>query len=144
MKTLATAILTAILLAGCYKDNVDVPTLNTNVYDPDYQGPAILEFVSQSTTIITVSGVPVDTMQTITVRVHEELFTSNAQVALHGHSITTSEDAETSGWIPVHMAQDRTLDFHHAQLGTNYCYVCALRVQQSPAKTYTFCATAAL
>lgn len=65
------------LLTGCYKDEVDLATLNNNPFDPEYQGPAV--FASEGTwqVVIQAGGNSV-VMQDIGFRVNEDLFLAPA------------------------------------------------------------------
>ncbi len=87
MKKYIHILLTMLLLAACYKDEVDVSSMKNNPFDRDFEGPEVFEFVDtyvETVTVMVVVGNPpnqtqvpmqVD-QQVIEFRVHEELFLS--------------------------------------------------------------------
>lgn len=46
MRPLLLLLPVTLLLAGCYKDELDVSTLNNNPFDPGFTGPAVFAFDS--------------------------------------------------------------------------------------------------
>lgn len=81
MKALVAASVVVLLALGCGKGELDPATLNTNPFDPDYNGPAV--FQTDSTYLVTnvINGVLVQ-YQAIAFHVHEELFTAPAEYSV--------------------------------------------------------------
>jgi hypothetical protein len=135
-----TIALLAIGLSSCLKDEVDVTTLNTNGLDPDYQGPDIIELVSDTTVIIyDQQNQPVDTVLWQVVHVREELLPPGTFWDLYIVKENTGEIIDYTEDIP----QPQGL-YDHVQLGVDYCYTYQLKVQYSLTKAYRYCTTAAL
>ncbi|MBL7940936.1 MAG: hypothetical protein JNL43_16375 [Flavobacteriales bacterium] len=62
-----------ITTVACKKDLIDVTSLTTNPFDPDYSGAPIFTYLSDTTIDELVNGSPVSTL-TIEVQVHTEYF----------------------------------------------------------------------
>lgn len=63
-----------LALSGCYKDEVDLPSLTTNPFDPEYTGPSVFVFDSTYATIVMVGSPPVSgTVQIVQLHLREDL-----------------------------------------------------------------------
>ena len=47
------------ILSGCYKDEVDLPAMTTNPFDPDYDGPSVFVFDSTYVATVMVGSPPI-------------------------------------------------------------------------------------
>jgi hypothetical protein len=66
-------LLSTLLLGGCYKDEIDIASLNTNPFDRDYQGPAVFQLVGTYTEVVNINGVNA-LRQVVEFTVREDLF----------------------------------------------------------------------
>lgn len=128
-----------IICGSCLKDEVDIDALTTNPLDPDYTGPALIELDSASTRIVLEQGVPPDTAVVPYVHVRTDLLAPGTPWDLYIVKENTGELIDLSSDVP-----QPDVEYHHAQLGTNYCWSYRLKVRYSLTKEYRFCTTAAL
>lgn len=134
------AIGCALALTSCYKDDLDLDGLTTNPLDPDYNGPAVIEFVGSSTEIIlNGAGLPIDTVHRQTVHVRGDLISDMTDWSVHMES---AEHGISTGGGPND--EDVTFTFRHVVPGRTYCGDYSLISQFSEAKVYTYCSNAAL
>ena len=67
------------ILAGCYKDEVDLPAMTTNPFDPDYTGPSVFVFDSTYAATIMVGSPPVPgTVQIVQLHLRSDLMPAGA------------------------------------------------------------------
>ncbi|MEO8588559.1 MAG: hypothetical protein ABI432_04260 [Flavobacteriales bacterium] len=63
-----------IALSGCYKDEVDLPALTTNPFDPDYTGESVFVFDSTYASTVTIGFPPLPTVvQTVQLHLRGDL-----------------------------------------------------------------------
>ncbi len=127
-------------LAGCMKEDIDPAKLTTNPLDPDYNGPALIELVSDTTRIVYSGGMPVDTVVEQTVHVRTDLLAPGTSWKLYVNQVNTGVVFDYSSEIPV--SQDRA--YHHVVPGVSYCYDYQLVVQFSRTKAWRYCTVAGL
>ncbi len=140
MRLLPFILLLTIGLSSCLKDEVEVAALTTNGLDPDYNGPAIIELVSDTTFVVyDQQNDPIDTVVQQLIRVREDLLPPGTFWDLYIVKENTGEIIDHTEDIPQ---PDST--YHHVQLGVEYCYTYHLKVQYSLTKGYRYCTTAAL
>lgn len=108
----------AMLLLGCFKDEVDIDSLNFNPYDPIYEGwydTTFVEPIFDSTLVIQVS--PPDYRQTVRMRVRNDLFP--APIFYYAYYRALPDTA----WLPLVVINN---EFAHLRFdvtwGDEYCY----------------------
>ncbi len=74
-------VLCTITLSSCYKDEIDLESLNTNPFDKDYVGPSVFEIAGAYDQVLVINGVNVAS-HVIEIRVKEELFLSPASYSV--------------------------------------------------------------
>jgi hypothetical protein len=129
-----------LLLSGCYKDEIDLDSLNDNPFDRDYKGPAPFYDVQTSTEWVTIQGQQVQ-RQVITFRVNEELFLSPvSNYAVHVQEIGTSASQLVQSDPP---GSNRFKYYRLGQplFGVPVCLEARLANNQSIAGANTICAT---
>jgi hypothetical protein len=133
--------LTCILLfTGCIKDPVPVP-LSTNPFDPDYEGPPLVELDSSSTVVYYQDFVPVDTVLRFHFKFRRDLFPSPTSFIPVVTDLTTgtvdpgNELVSATSW---------TYERSGVQPGQSYCLDVQLRVLFSDTRKWRACATAEL
>lgn len=93
MNTQLKALVAIVCLAsftGCAKHELDLPSLTTNPFDADYNGPAIFTLVDANTEVEQVNGEEQRTLH-LRVRVHTEYFGRNTPYLIHAvHGGSTS------------------------------------------------------
>lgn len=125
-------------LAGCLKDDIDPAKLTSNPLDPDYDGPALIELVSDTTRIVYSGPIRVDTVVEQTIHVRTELLAPGTIYKLYVTQVNTGTVFDYSSDFPP--PQDRS--YHHVVPGVAYCYDYRLVVQYSKTKAYRYCTTA--
>jgi hypothetical protein len=134
-------LLGALLITGCYKDEIDLESLNNNPFDRDYQGPAV--FVSQGTFMETVTIVyppPVQVqMQVIEFRVREELFL--ADNVAYSVQVVDQENGTTHLLNPDPPGSDKFKYYRSPVPGVPVCVELRLANNQSTAGAETICET---
>ena len=139
MKRLLWSIPLLVLgLSSCLKDDLDPAKLTSNPLDPDYDGPALIELVSDTTRVIFNNGLPVDTVVEQTIHINDDLLPPGTDYALYVTLVNTGEVFDYSSAVPV--PQERP--YHHVVAGTSYCFDYRLKVQFSLTKSYAFCTIA--
>lgn len=138
MRRLLPLLLLLPMLAGCYKDDIDVSTWTNNPFDRDYTGAAVF---SMDTTYIEVTGAPpnVVTRQVFEFTVNSSLFLAPNlyQVRVkdldNGQSILLSQfPAGNDVW------RYKKLDF---AFGQEVCLEVQLSNELSYGRMETICAT---
>ena len=81
MKRSIHILLVALLLTSCYKDEIDISTLNTNPFDQDYAGPAVFGLVDTYVQTLVIDTVTT-TVQVIEFQVNEDLFLTPASYSV--------------------------------------------------------------
>ena len=127
-----------LALAGCLKDDLDPAGLTSNPLDPDYDGPAVIQLVSDTTRLISFGGMPTDTVVEQTVLVRADLLPPGTVYKLFVTLVNTGQVFDYSSEIPP--STDRA--YHHVMAGVSYCYDYQLVVQFSKTKAYRYCTTA--
>ena len=127
-----------LALAGCLKNDLDPANLTSNPLDQDYDGPALIELVSDTTRIIYDGLTPLDTVVEQTVQVRSDLLAPGTDYALYVTKLNTGEVFDYAAEITP--PADRA--YHHVVSGVSYCYDYQLVVQFSRTKAYRFCTTA--
>ena len=127
----------ALSLAGCLKNDVDPAKLTTNPLDPDYDGPALIELVSDTTRIVYAGGMPTDTVVEQVVHVRTDLLPSGTDYALYVTKVNTGYVYDYSD---PGTTQERA--YHHVVPGVPYCYDYQLKVLFTLTKPYHYCTTA--
>jgi len=125
-------------LAGCLKDDLDPAGLTSNPLDPDYNGPALIELVSDTARIVYSGPVHVDTVVEQTIHVRADLLAPGTDYTLYVTLVNTGEVFDYSSEFPP--PEDRA--YHHVVPGVSYCYDYQLKVQFSKTKVYRYCTTA--
>ncbi|MBP8824668.1 MAG: hypothetical protein KBH07_13585 [Flavobacteriales bacterium] len=139
MKRKLLLILPLVLgLAGCLKDELDLSTLTYNPLDPDYTGPALVELVSDTTRVITLNGVAVDTIVEQVIQVRSDLLKPGTDWDLYVTLVNTGEIFDYSSDTPP---SDYRRYFHVVP-GTSYCFDYQLKVQFSLTKAWRYCTVA--
>lgn len=140
MKGLWSILLPALLLASCHKNDVDISTLDTNMFDADHvQDPAQPLFTVD--TILTVDvnqGVLIE--QHAVVRVHPERFSPQVPYEVWMVEHTVPE-------VKVYPGEaDNTILCRNftIQLGTTYCYTFELHAAGQRIAQIDRCALAEL
>lgn len=128
----------ALGLSGCLKDDLDPAALTSNPLDPDYNGPALIELVSDTTRIVYAGTMPLDTVVEQTVHVRTDLLAPGTDWDLYVTKVNTGEVFDYSSELPP--PQDRA--YHHVVPGVAYCYDYQLVVQFSRTKAWRYCTTA--
>lgn len=128
----------ALCLAGCLKDDLDLADRTSNPLDPDYDGPALIELVSDTARIVYAGGMPTDTVVEQHVHVRTDLLPPGTDYALYVTLENTGEifDYSGTGIVPTERP------YHHVVPGVSYCYDYQLKVQFSLTRAYTYCTTA--
>lgn len=126
------------LLAGCLKDDLDPDRLTSNPLDPGYDGPALIELVSDTTRVIYANGLPVDTLVEQTVVVRTDLLPAGTDHDLYVTLLNTGEVFDYSSELPVPTERP----YHHVVAGVSYCFEYRLKVQFSLTRAFTYCTTA--
>jgi hypothetical protein len=140
LKTLAVLAVAAILFSGCLKDPIPDP-LDSNPFDSDYQGPALIEFESANTTVLLNNlNVPVDTVLRIVVRVRTDRFPKPTLYSV----VFTNEQNGAVSTLPLGEQPTAFYEIHHVDAGTQYCIGSQLRVQFVNTRKWIICATATL
>lgn len=125
-------------LSACLKDDLDPSSLTSNPLDPNYDGPALIERVSDTTRIVYSGMVAVDTVVEQVVNVREDLLPAGTDHKLYVTLVNTGEVFDYSSENPP--SQDRA--YHHVVPGVSYCYDYQLKVQFSLTKAWRYCTTA--
>ena len=129
-----------LLLSGCYKDEIDLDTLNDNPFDREYEGPSPFYDVQSSTEWVTLQGQQVQ-RQVITFRVNEELFLSPvAGYSVYVHEIGTSVSQVLQPDPPV-SNRFKYYRIDQPLFGVPVCLEARLGNNQSTAGASTICAT---
>lgn len=128
----------ALCLAGCLKDDLNPAALTSNPLDPDYDGTALIELVSDTTRIVYAGGMPTDTVVEQTVHVRTDLLAPGTDWKLYATLENTGEIFDYSSENPV--PQERL--YHHVVMGTSYCFHYQLKVEFSLTKAYRYCTVA--
>jgi len=130
-------LLSALCLAGCLKDDLDLANRTSNPLDPDYDGPALIELVSDTTRIVYADGMPTDIVVEQQVHIRTELLPSGTDYALYVTKVNTGEVYDYSN-------PDTTPDraYHHVVPGVSYCYDYQLKVLFTLTKPYRYCTKA--
>lgn len=130
-------------LMGCYKDEVAEADLNSNAFDQDYDGPALLELLSTSTHIQYDNlAQPIDTVLQFNFNVRTDLFPGSVSYALDGVPVNGAEPYEGDPQVPND--QSAFAWHRHVLDGQNYCLDVSIEVQGTNTRSYRFCATADL
>ena len=127
----------ALCLAGCLKNDIDPAKLTSNPLDPDYNGPPLIELVSDTTRIVYAGGMPIDTVVEQQVHVHTELLPSGTDYTFYVTKVNTGVVYDYSNPITT---QDRA--YHHVVPGVSYCYDYQLKVLFTLTKPYHYCTIA--
>ena len=128
----------ALGLTGCLKDDLDPASLTSNPLDPDYQGPALIELVSDSTRIIYGGGQPIDTVVEQTIHVRTDLLPAGTTWKLYITQVNTGQVFDYGSELPP--PDDHS--YHHVVAGTSYCFDYQLKVQFSLTKAWRYCTVA--
>lgn len=122
-------------MVACKKDEIDIASLTTNPFDPDYAGAPIFTFISSMTTTELINGNAVNTL-TIEVQVHTELFgrPTTYQVAYNDGSATSTP----SNSIPNGLL---TMQIPNVVEGQEYCNMLRLENGGAFGGGNTICAT---
>lgn len=127
-----------LCFAGCLKDDLDPAALTSNPLDPDYDGPALVELVSDTTRIVYSGGMPVDTVVEQTVHVRTDLLAPGTDWKLYVTQVNTGEVFDYGSELPP--PDDHS--YHHVVAGTSYCFDYQLKVQFSLTKAWRYCTVA--
>ena len=127
----------ALALAGCLKNDIDPAKLTTNPLDPDYDGPALIELVSDTVRFVYVGGMPADTVIEQHVHIRTELLPTGTDYALYVTKVNTGVVYDYSD---PSTTPDRA--YHHVVPGVSYCYDYQLKVLFTLTKPYRYCTTA--
>jgi hypothetical protein len=127
-----------LLLASCYKDDVVIDKLNTNVLDPDYQGPPIFTVLIDST-----NQTAVDTgEQYLKIQVDQSDFPSGFTYQLRVEDLS---DGEVT-YLPQTAPGANVFNYFNwpAVIGQEYCYDISIWVQFSSSRKEQYCGIAEL
>jgi hypothetical protein len=132
-----------LLFVSCYKDEVAEADLTTNPFDRDYSGPALLEFLSDSTyKLFDNLANPIDTVIEYKFRVRTDLFPSAVSYALDGVPVNGEVAYEGDPQTPGD--NEAFVLHHHVVEGQDYCIDVSIESQGTNTRSYRFCATADL
>ncbi len=125
-----------VATTACKKDEIDIASLTTNPFDPDYNGAPIFTYISDTTTTELVNGNAVNTL-TIEVQVHTEYFgrQTTYQVAYNDGTATSTP----SNNIPNGLL---TMQITNATEGQEYCTLLRLENSGAYGGGNSICATA--
>lgn len=126
------------VLSGCLKDDLDPVALTSNPLDPDYNGPALIELVSDTTRIVYSGGMPVDTVVEQMVHVRSDLLPAGTTWTLYITQVNTGQVFDYGSGLPPPSDHG----YHHATAGTSYCFDYQLKVQFSLTKAWRYCTVA--
>lgn len=122
-----------IAFSGCYKDEADLTVLNTNPYDPDYEGDDFL--ILDGSRVITVP-----TGRKLFLEFHVD---TNKFEELVPYSIRVKDLSED---FVININETPDHNYVHEKvpvsLGVQYCFEVAIDVNESLTRTSTFCVTA--
>lgn len=124
------------MTVSCKKDEIDIASLTTNPFDPDYDGAPIFTYLSDTTIDELVNGNPVSNL-TIRVQVHTELFGTQTpyQVAFNdGSTTSTPSNSIPNGVLTIRIA--------NAVGGNEYCNLLRLENGGAFGGGNTICAIA--
>lgn len=127
-------------LSACLKDDLDPAGLTSNPLDPAYNGPALIELVSDTTRIVYSGSQPVDTVVEQSIHVREDLLPAGTSWELYVTLVNTGQVFDYGSEVPP--SEDRP--YHHVVPGTSYCYDYQLKVQFSLTKAWRYCTVAEL
>lgn len=137
MKRLSTLLMLALLIGGCYKDEVDVSRLTNNPFDPQYVGPPVFEGQGTSLQQVNIGGATV-LYQIIAFRVRSELFLSPAT---YGVEVRDQQSGQVQVLSPDPPGSDQ-FRYRRAPLpGQPVCVELRLSNDQSTARAETLCVT---
>lgn len=127
----------AMLATGCYKDELDVATLDNNPFDPAYTGPPVFEAIGTYLETTTIPGLGTITRQVFEFRVRNELFLSPASYSVQVLDLTNNIVSVVDQSAPgVHILKYYRLGDPAPQL----CVELRLRNNFSTAGAETLCA----
>lgn len=133
MKRLLTiSLILTVALMSCYKDSVDVNSLVTNPYDPDYNGPDLL-VIDQVVTIPSASRVLV-----VNFHVDTTLFNELVPYKIR------IDDASSGVSIELVETPDHTYAYNKLGVapGVDYCFDMYMVVNDALTKSHNRCFTA--
>lgn len=125
-------------LTACLKDDLDPAALTTNPLDPDYTGPALVELVSDTTRVVTLNGIALDTIVEQTIHVRSDLLKPGTDWDLYVTLVNTGEVYDYSSDTPP--SNERR--YFHVVPGVAYCFDYQLKVQYSLTKAWRYCTVA--
>ncbi len=125
-----------MLLAGCFKDELDLDVLNNNPFDAQYQGPSI--FVSEGTAYVqVVIGGNTSLVQEVYFRVNEHLFLAPATYNVH---VVDQLSGVVSEAVPVD-DQGHWVFRRGLAVGQEVCLELSLMNDMGTARPETICVT---
>lgn len=130
----------ALLLVGCYKDEVAEADLTSNALDPDYDGPPILELISTNTELRYNGFVVIDTVVVFNMRVRTDLFPSLISYQLEGVQTNDGTSDLTDQLVPA--TTEASVEHRHVLYGNEYCMDISVVSLGSNSRSYRFCGTA--
>ncbi len=139
MKKILALVLCSILLAGCYKDDIDIEKLNNNPFDRDYVGPPVFELIGTYVEEVT-QNETTTLQQVIEFRVKEELFLSPSSYSVYVLDQAINDRLVVQPDPPL---SDRFKYYRIAApaFGQEVCIEVSLWNDQSVAGSETICAT---
>jgi len=133
MKSAAKYLLLVLLLSACYKDEVVLEDLTTNMFDPDYTGPAFIDIVSVGLQQVQ-AGV---WNQVVQVHVKSELFPNPRTYHLF---VECLNDTSTEDMVQQPEGSDDFIYIKsNVELDSTYCYEFSLRVEYSNTRADEHC-----
>jgi hypothetical protein len=138
MKRLLRLSILAVLLSGCYKDEVDIAALNNNPFDRDYAGEAVFVFEETYVQQVSTGGTTV-LLQIIVFRVREDLFLAPASYSIALRDLQNGNDNGVA--IPDPSGGGRYRYQRAPAPGVPICLELRLANNFSTARAETICAT---
>ena len=136
MKTILLAITIGLVASSCYKDEVDVATLNNNPFDPQYAGANVFRF---DTTYLQFVPVPGFYRQNFQFTVNSALFLSPTAYSVHVKDLNDSSEV----YLEQYPVGSNVFTYHRlvAVQGQPLCLELRLSNSNSTARPETVCGT---
>lgn len=135
-------LLPLVLLTGlsaCYKDEVDLPALTTNPFDPDYTGPSVFVFDSTYAATIMIGSPPVPgTVQIVELHLRADLLPAGAVTSVRFKDPIASQPVIVA---PVPGTYIYRFQRNEVEPFIERCYSVALWNSFSESRAETICCT---